>query len=209
MADDATAMFPLGTVLLPDMVLPLQVFEPRYQVLVEHCLTGDLEFGVVLIERGSEVGGGDQRFGVGCLARLLDTRLLDDGRWAVVAVGTRRIRVERWLVDDPYPRAVVTPWPDPVPTHDLTAEYDGVIGRLRAVLGLTAAVVGADVPSPIELTADPVTGSLHAGILAPLGPLDRLGVLAAESVGQRLDLLNALLDDQAALLRAQLDGDVG
>ena len=57
-------MFPLGTVLFPYAVLPLHVFEPRYRALTEHCLAGDGCFGVVLIERGSEVGGGDTRFAV-------------------------------------------------------------------------------------------------------------------------------------------------
>ncbi|MET1002223.1 MAG: LON peptidase substrate-binding domain-containing protein, partial [Acidimicrobiia bacterium] len=51
-------MFPLGSVLFPHALLPLHVFEPRYRVMMRHCLEGDKEFGVVLIERGSEVGGG-------------------------------------------------------------------------------------------------------------------------------------------------------
>ena len=60
-------MFPLGSVLLPGVVLPLHVFEPRYQQLVRDCLeTDEHEFGVVLIDRGSEVGGGDSRTDVGC-----------------------------------------------------------------------------------------------------------------------------------------------
>ena len=63
-------MFPLGTVLVPHQLLPFQVFEPRYRVLVEHCLTTDRRFGVVLIERGSEVGGGDVRFDVGTVAEI-------------------------------------------------------------------------------------------------------------------------------------------
>ena len=57
-------MFPLGTVLFPTLILPLHVFEPRYRALVENCLAAPQpEFGVVLIERGSEVGGDDVRFG--------------------------------------------------------------------------------------------------------------------------------------------------
>ena len=53
-------MFPLGTVLLPGGVLPLHVFEPRYRKMVTDCVESpDHEFGVVLIERGSEVGGGE------------------------------------------------------------------------------------------------------------------------------------------------------
>src|SRR5690606_29548107 len=98
-------MFPLGSVLVPGMVLPLHVFEPRYRALVRDCLAGDGEFGVVLIARGSEVGGGDVRTDAGTLARIVRVDEADDGRFAVVAVGLRRIRVVRWLDDDPYPRA--------------------------------------------------------------------------------------------------------
>ena len=52
-------MFPLGSVLFPTMVLPLHIFEERYRALVTDCLAGEQEFGVCLIERGFEVGGGD------------------------------------------------------------------------------------------------------------------------------------------------------
>ena len=54
-------MFPLSAVLFPYATMPLHVFEPRYRALMHDCLAGDRRFGVVLIERGSEVGGGDQR----------------------------------------------------------------------------------------------------------------------------------------------------
>ena len=65
------AMFPLGSVLLPGMPLALRVFEPRYVELLSTVLGDtDREFGVVLIERGSEVGGGDVRFGAGTVARI-------------------------------------------------------------------------------------------------------------------------------------------
>ena len=96
-------MFPLGTVLLPGVVLPLHVFEPRYQQLVRDCLEAShAEFGVVLIDRGSEVGGGDVRSDVGVVARVLQVAAMDAGRFAVISVGTRRIRITQWLEDDPY-----------------------------------------------------------------------------------------------------------
>jgi len=106
-------MFPLGSVLLPGMVLPLQVFEPRYRVLVDTVLLADEpEFGSVMIERGNEVGGGDVRATVGCIARIVDFTRHEDGVVTMVAVGTRRITVEDWLDDDPFPRALVADWPD-------------------------------------------------------------------------------------------------
>ena len=97
------AMFPLGTVLFPYALLPLHVFEPRYRLMMRHVLDGDREFGVVLIERGSEVGGGDTRFDVATVARVVQAAELPDGRYALATVGMRRVRVERWLDDDPYP----------------------------------------------------------------------------------------------------------
>ena len=91
------AMFPLGTVLLPGGVLPLHVFEPRYRQLVIDCLGGHGRPRVRgdVDRTGSEVGGGDQRADVGTVARITRVDALEDGRYSVVAVGTRRIRVQR------------------------------------------------------------------------------------------------------------------
>ncbi len=100
-------MFPLGTVLFPYALLPLHVFEPRYRVMVRRVMEGDHEFGVVLIERGSEVGGGDVRFDTGTIARVVQAAELPDGRYALATVGMSRARVLRWLADDPYPQAEV------------------------------------------------------------------------------------------------------
>ena len=112
MAEPSTApttlpMFPLGTVLLPGGVLPLHVFEPRYRMMVRAVLGGDGELGIVLIERGHEVGGGDTRFSVACLARVAQSEELPDGRFAIAVVGLEPIDVVEWLPDDPYPRARV------------------------------------------------------------------------------------------------------
>ena len=100
-------MFPLGTVLFPHAALPLHIFEERYRALVETCLRGDGRFGVVLIERGYEVGGGDARFGVGTIARIVEAARTPDGRYLLATVGTDRFRIKKWLDDDPFPRAEI------------------------------------------------------------------------------------------------------
>ena len=84
-------MFPLHTVLFPGVALPLHVFEPRYRALTRHCLDGDGRFGVVLIERGSEVGGGDARLSVGTCARIVEAAELPDGRWVLMVLGVERV----------------------------------------------------------------------------------------------------------------------
>ena len=83
--------------LFPHALLPLHVFEPRYRLMMRHVLDGDHEFGVVLIERGSEVGGGDARFDVATVARVVQAAELPDGRFALATVGMRQVRVARWL----------------------------------------------------------------------------------------------------------------
>lgn len=194
-------MFPLGTVLLPRMVLPLHVFEPRYLRLVTDVLARDGRFGVALIERGHEVGGSDTRTCVGTIAEIVHAEDLPDGRWVLVAVGVDRIRIEEWLEDDPYPRARVTPWPDTDTAcePDLLAEVER---RLQRVLAL-ASEVGDDVPD-VDLQAEPLTGSFQAVILSPLGPQDTQHLLVQPDGQERLARLADLLDDQEQVLRFRL-----
>ena len=202
------AMFPLGTVLLPGGVLPLHVFEPRYRQLVIDCLaddTGDPEFGVTLIERGSEVGGGDQRAAVGVIARMVQVRAMDDGRYTLVAVGTRRFRVNAWLPDDPYPLADVDEWLDvDTDAEGLTERVADVTTRLADVLAVAAEL--GEVPTDVDLGSvsdDPLVASYHLAALSPIGPADRYRLLSS-SPAERLDLLAECLDDVEAMLRFRL-----
>ena len=193
-------MFPLGTVLVPSGVLPLRVFEPRYRRMLEDLLPENREFGVVLIERGSEVGGGEVRSGIGTLARILEARESGDGHWAVVAMGLQRIMVERWLPDDPYPLAEVRPFPDrPGPGVD-PASYAALRDRLRCLLdGLVA--LGETVPSDrVEIAEDPALGSLQMAALAPLTPFDRQRILEVDRVEDRCRLLGELLAEGQELV---------
>ncbi len=200
-------MFPLGSVLLPSVVLPLHLFEPRYLALARDCLAGDREFGVVLIERGSEVGGGDVRGDIGTVAHIIEAAELPDGRYALAAVGARRIRVIRWLPDDPYPRAEVEDWPDPDPSEDAIGSLGVTIGRLRRMLALRAELGDHTVPATQELSDDPVLGSYQAVAISGLGPLDQRELLAAATVEARLDRLGALLSEEEQFLAQRLAMD--
>jgi Lon protease-like protein len=238
MAEPAAAsempMFPLGSVLLPGMVLPLRVFEPRYRVLVDTVLLADEpEFASVLIERGSEVGGGEVRTSVGCVARIVELARHGDGLVSLLAVGVRRIVVEQWLADDPFPRALVRDWPDEAdqlddaetpdaPTEGTTGT-DGVdtggldaaiercettvqeLTRLAADIGL---IDGTDLDQQrTDLSDDPSLRVYQLATLSPLGPLDRQRVLSTPTLRVRVALLGELLEDQRIVLEAQRGGD--
>jgi uncharacterized protein len=198
-------MFPLGTVLLPGSLLPLHVFEPRYRRMMDECLIGTQEFGVVLITRGREVGGGDERSSAATVARILQHHELDDGRRAVMTAGVRRVRVDEWLADDPYPRAMVTDWPDDDP--DVSPErIEEVYRQVRRTLVLAVELgeATADPESEPEIADDPFFASFHLGAMAPLGPYDQAKLLSIAGAGARLDALEEMLVDVDAGLRFRL-----
>ena len=202
-------MFPLGSVLFPGQILPLHIFEPRYMEMMTHCLgeddEGDKLFGVVLIERGSEVGGGDVRTNVGTVARIVSHRSLDGGRMAVLAVGERRMRVSEWLEDAPYPQAVAEVWPCEdksalAETADLFASAEAAVRRVWAL----RREMGATDPEPSEEFPRTSVGSFGLAARIPLQQFDRQKLLAAPSVAERLSLLEELLTDHEELLLARL-----
>ena len=209
-------MFPLGNVVLPGEIFPLHVFESRYRQLVLDCLaTTDHrpEFGVALIERGSEVGGGDDRTSVGTVARIARVEPLDQGRFALVTIGTRRISVLEWLPDDPYPIADIEDWPDT--TVDEPDEVRGVIDSLSTRVAdiqqlaqevARAAKQRAAVPAGTQrkLSDDVATATYQLVARAPIGPADRYRLLCAPSVAARLDTFSQVLDDIEAMLRFRL-----
>jgi Lon protease-like protein len=200
-------MFPLGTVLLPGMVLPLHVFEPRYRQLVQDCEAGDGEFGVVLIERGNEVGGGDVRTDVGTVAKIVQSQALPDGRYLLATVGARRLRVERWLDDDPYPRAEVADWPDVAPADgDVDEQREAIEALVRRAAALRTELGESAPPVDLTLVDDPVLAVYQAMLAAAAGPADLQALLAAPTVAERAARLEVLLRDQIAVSEARLGG---
>jgi uncharacterized protein len=192
----ATPMFPLGVVHFPGIVLPLRVFEPRYRQLTADCLAGDGEFGVVLIERGWEVGGGDTRFSVGTMTKIVDGGLTPDGLIHLRTVGTRRVRVLRWLEDDPYPQA------------DVEELAPCVVGDgERQALAVAERQVRQAMPFNVELDPDPAVALFQLAALAPLGPVDHQRLLEAEHPAMLLALLDELMGEEIAVLASRLAGN--
>ena len=197
-------MFPLGTVLFPHGVLPLRVFEPRYREMVTHCLDRDARFGVVLIERGSEVGGGDTRFHVGTVAQIVQAARTPDGRFSLATVGTERIDIVEWLSDDPYPRAIVRMRVDREPTGDGAAISDAVRAQLERVHELRAQLGAPAHTGDVVLSPDLVRASFEAAILSPLGPLDAQTLLELDDAVDRLAKLHECLVQEVELLEFRL-----
>ena len=199
-------MFPLGSVLFPAMPLTLHVFEPRYRALIADCVKAadrgePPELGVVLIERGAEVGGGDQRFDLGTVARLTQVAQLPDGRYATTATGTRRFEVRSWLPDAPYPRAEVENLED---AHFDTALDGALLARaeeqVRRCLVLKHELGEPAHPAGVELDEEPAVAGWQLAAIAPLGELDRLALLRSPSCTDLLTRLFELAEEEAGVL---------
>jgi Lon protease-like protein len=99
-------LFPLGTVLYPGLLLPLNIFEERYRELVRDLLDGPepRRFGVIAIRKGRETGvdGISALYQIGCTATLREVAEQDDGRYHLVTVGTQRFRLASLDKSRPY-----------------------------------------------------------------------------------------------------------
>ncbi|CAB3788372.1 LON peptidase substrate-binding domain-containing protein [Pararobbsia alpina] len=89
-------LFPLHTVLFPDGLLPLKIFEARYLDMMRDCLREQSPFGVCMIKTGNEVARPDEPTvpeNVGCLAHLVDCDVQEYGLMQIRVRGGQRFRL--------------------------------------------------------------------------------------------------------------------
>ena len=201
-------MFPLGTVLFPGALLPLHIFEERYRQLVKDCLADEPEFGVVLIDRGHEVGGGDVRREVGTV------RAHPGGRGAA---GRSLLHPGRGGPQDPravvarrraVPRADVQEWPDEDASLATTERVAQVANQAR-VRALASELHEGAGPLEIDIADDPLLASYHLCAVAPVGSDDGYKLLACPGPVERLDRLDDLLADAETVLQLRLGSGEG
>ena len=192
-------IFPLQSVLLPGMPLALRLFEPRYLTMFRHLLETNGEFGVVLIERGPEVGGGDRRFSRGTVARIAQYQVVDE-MIALVAAGGARFEVEKWFDDDPYPQALVRWLPALEWSEELAPARARTEKAVRRALAAASEYATTLWPANVELDDDPVVSAWQLAGIAPIGPLDHFTLLGSSSLDELLSRTAALADDAAETL---------
>ena len=189
-------MFPLSSVLMPAMPLSLRIFEERYLKLLGDLIAqADPEFGVVLIERGQEIGGGEKRLGFGTLASVTDIGTLDKF-YGLESIGSQRFRVNAWLPDDPYPMANIEFIADLVWDDALAPARDQLETKVRNVLSFASEFGDLQYGSDTEFSDDPMQACWQLAGVLPVGPLDHLDLLqsttTAELISGTQDLVSML-----------------
>jgi Lon protease-like protein len=125
-------LFPLNTVLFPEMPIPLHIFEERYKLMMNMCLQEQRPFGIVLIQEGeAENGPLAVPYEIGCTAEIANVQSLDDGRLLVMAIGQKRFRILSLKRDKPYLVGLVEYLPLEVEDEQLVNRGSG---RLRPLV---------------------------------------------------------------------------
>jgi Lon protease-like protein len=201
-------LFPLRTVLVPGLVLPLSVFEPRYRTLVEDLVERPEEeraFGVVALRSGQEAGRAhdlDALHAVGCTAVVREVTETDDGRYELLTSGAVRFRLEGLdeSAGTPYLVGVVSPFPEEEGAGaDLSALAAQVASRWTAYrqrLGIAASGVPGGIPE------DPAVLSYLVAAGTVLDLPERQELLELPDTASRLRAERRLLARELALVEA-------
>ncbi len=196
------AMFPLGRAALPGETVPLRIFEPRYMEMIRDVSAGAGEFGIVLISRGSEVGGGDDRFELATATRILRDVPIGDEQRALVTLATRRVRIVEWLPEDPYPRAMVAD--EPTVPADAEVEIAPLRQKVRRLYAL-ASELGADTGLTDFADFDGTSAGLwRLAATVPLGEMDRQRLIEVSDLEERARLLDRMVDEAIEELSLRL-----
>lgn len=200
-------LFPLSSVLLPGMPLPLHVFEERYRQLLDDLAAAPdgARFGVVALRSGTETLSADgpdptpDVADVGTLAEILEVQPQEDGSSDVLSVGSRRFHVESLIPDGkPYLRAEVRfldeddgPLDDDRAGHAraLLTAYDALLTQLAG------RATGGELPANASQLGYQIAARL------PLLPVDRQSLLEVDTTAERFAGLNRMLRREIALLR--------
>lgn len=128
-------LFPLNTVLFPDGLLPLRIFETRYIDMVRECMRdGGGGFVVVAIREGNETSPAVEFAQIGTRAEIIDWEQRADGLLGILACGRERVRVLSYRrQSDGLLIAQVEALP-PWPELDLPVEYASLAGLLDRLL---------------------------------------------------------------------------
>ena len=209
-------VFPLGTAFLPGDRIVLTLFEPRYLQMLTEVLVGDGRFASVLISEGSEVGGGDRRFGHGVAVQVTGAHDAD-GRVVLHGVATDAWTVASWMEDDPYPRAKgVLQMPTVVEGRDRFDVASALSLLAQSVVSLRAAITRdqdvAREPGLAEIAGGrwwddrvPSTalweGFWTVARALPCGSLDRHSLLVDADLPTRIRRLRSVVEHVADLIR--------
>ena len=180
---------------MPSMPLSLRIFEERYLKLLGDLLAEETpEFGVVLIEKGPEVGGGEKRMNIGTIASVTEIGTTDEF-YGLQSVGSKRFRVNAWLPDAPYPIADIDFLPDLIWDDNLMPARVHLETKVRRLLAFASEFGDLQFGADVEFSDDPMDACWQLAGVLPVGPLDQLDLLQSQSAEELISRTNELVNE--------------
>ncbi len=180
-------LFPLSSLVLPDGMLPLRIFEPRYVDLVKHCFKTDTGFGVCLIQEGKETGKAIPH-PIGTLVDITDWDQGVDGLLHITTTGRQRFRILSYKSrEDQLLIGEVELLPIECPT-DLQEDFSTLAEKLDQLLDQLEAYV----KYPEKKLTDAVWVSNRLIELLPLQGKDKMILLQMQCANDRLKVLRQI-----------------
>jgi Lon protease-like protein len=182
-------IFPLNTVLYPDSLLPLKIFEQRYLDMTKACLRDATPFGVCRIREGTEVGLPAVPEQIGCTALIAQWEMPHLGVFHLQTRGRQPFRILRQSTQsDGLIRAEI----------ELLAEAVGEVkpdsfALCRRVLEQIIEKIGQDYFCAPLACDDPRWTSYRLADILPFKSEDKQGLLELRDDGARLERLRAYL----------------
>jgi len=207
---DILPLFPLGTVLFPGMILPLQIFEQRYRMMFARHADDDPIFGVVLTLSGREVGDQPEVYSVGTAASLLKAVRYADGRVDLAVRGGRRFRLLSGHWDEGYLTGTIDWIETDIHPHESVVEVTQLAAQVREAFNAYLDALERTADLVIERTdpaVDPVATAYAICAMMPFDTTQRQRLLETANPTRLLeDLLAAIRRDRELLLATGIGG---
>jgi Lon protease-like protein len=198
-------LFPLNTVLFPGIPLHLHIFEERYKLMVNNCLTQKKPFGVVLIQEGTEaLGPVAKPYTEGCLAQITEVQPLNDGRMNIVAVGTKRFHIDSLHTENNYLVGTLKL----LPFNDTIANSDKLTRELTKWIEKYLKIVTTSEYDTIDISAipkAPVELAYLAAYILNVPIEQKQEMLAINNAQQLFETVHQLYRRELSLLPALLN----
>lgn len=193
-------LFPLGTVLFPDGVIALKIFEARYLDMIKQCLREKTEFGVVSIMKSNHEDNESKQVtfaSIGTLALIEDFDPIQPALYMTKSFGTQRFKLLNSTQQDNGLWMGEVELLERDPLMPIPQEHQGVAKLLDEIISVIQSedLLGdAPFKRPF-MTDDCGWVSNRLAELLPISLAQKNHLLAQTNPRIRLDLITEIIED--------------
>jgi len=190
-----------GTVVFPLTVVPLAAAQARSLRLIDDVMSGDRTVALVMQKNAEQEGAGpDDVYEIGTIATILQMMRVPDGSVRLAVQGSERMRIRRFVGEEPFLRAVVEKAPE---TQDESVEVEALTRNTLDLFQRLVSLV-SHLPDELVTAALNVDDPRHLVYLVAtnlrMDPEERQKLLELDSVKAKLESINAFLSKELDVL---------